>query len=394
MSILGLLLINEKNLIIPIIALIFALVISGISVGSYALISIRDLCLTKGNLSDRMNHIGLFIPIIIVISYLIKFIINLLFFEIYDGWLEKDYEYIYFIFISFVYLIFNLLGFILNEGNEIENIELPKVIPSIVEFIKRKRILTFILLYFICQIEKLFWEIFFGVTSHFYFNEKKDKTKYKTEDLIAFIIFLPPILFGFIFDKFDFLGFKGILYTGSLINVLSIFYCFFLINKNRKIFGEEYVFLLSIINEIFRAGNYAIFLPEIIKKFEIKNLLILSGIISASNFFVQPLEIGLTNFFIEKKGDFNQTYIIVLLIIQICCSIIVFLLLFLKIVNENLGMGKLGEITDVKGKDFKMKFNDDDDSDINSLDCNNSKLKLRITEMNTKNNTSYNLIEE
>ena len=175
---------------------------------------------------------------------------------------------------------------------------------------------------------------------------------------------------------------------------MSSFYCFFLINKNRKIFDEGYVFLLSIINEIFRAGNYAIFLPEIIKKFEIKNLLILSGIISASNFFVQPLEIGLTNFFIEKEGDFNQTYIIVLLIIQICCSIIVFLLLFLKIVNENLGMGKLGEITDVKGKDFKMKFNDDDDSDINSLDCNNSKLKLRITEMNLKKDHSYYLMEE
>ena len=394
MSILGLLLINEKNLIIPIIALIFALVISGISVGSYALISIRDLCLTKGNLSDRMNHIGLFIPIIIVISYLIKFIINLLFFEIYDRWLEEKKDYIYFIFISLIYLIFNLLGFILNEGNEIENIELPKVIPSIVEFIKRKRILTFILLYFICQIEKLFWEIFFGVGSHFYFKEKKDKTKYETKDLIAFIIFLPPILFGFIFDKFDFSGFKWIIYTGSIINVLSCIYCFNLFSKGSLIIADNYVFFLSIINEIFRAGNYAIFLPEIIKKFEIKNLLILSGIISASNFFVQPLEIGLTNFFIEKKGDFNQTYIIVLLIIQICCSIIVFLLLFLKIVNENLGMGKLGEITDVKGKDFKMKFNDDDDSDINSLDCNNSKLKLRITEMNLKKDHSYYLMEE
>ena len=57
-------------------------------------------------------------------------------------------------------------------------------------------------------------------------------------------------------------------------------------------------------------------------------------------------------------------------------------------------MGKLGEITDVKGKDFKMKFNDDDDSDINSLDCNNSKLKLRITEMNLKKDHSYYLMEE
>ena len=297
---------------------------------------------------------------------------------------------------AFIYFIFNLLGFILRKDNEIETIELPIVIPSIIEFLKRKRILTFILLYFLCQIEKLFWEIFFGIKSIEYFGKKEElkDNSYHAEDIIAFIIFFPPILFGFIFDKFDFSGFKWIIYTGSIINVLSCIYCFNLFSKGSLIIADNYVFFLSIINEIFRAGNYAIFLPEIIKKFEIKNLLILSGIISASNFFVQPLEIGLTNFFIEKKGDFNQTYIIVLLIIQICCSIIVFLLLFLKIVNENLGMGKLGEITDVKGKDFKMKFNDDDDSDINSLDCNNSKLKLRITEMNLKKDHSYYLMEE
>ena len=354
--------------------------------------------MTKGNLSDRMNHIGLFIPIIIVISYLIKFILNLLFFDIFPFSSEYN-KYYYIIYLAFIYFIFNLLGFILRKDNEIETIELPIVIPSIIEFLKRKRILTFILLYFLCQIEKLFWEIFFGIKSIEYFGKKEElkDNSYHAEDIIAFIIFFPPILFGFIFDKFDFSGFKWIIYTGSIINVLSCIYCFNLFSKGSLIIADNYVFFLSIINEIFRAGNYAIFLPEIIKKFEIKNLLILSGIVSASNFFVQPLEVILTKIFeYENFKTSNPSSIKNILIIQICCSIIIFLLFFFRGINENLGMEKLGEITEVKGRDILLKFNEESDEGNETviIDNNISKIKGTITEMNTKNNTSYNLIEE
>ena len=354
--------------------------------------------MTTGNLSDRMNHIGLFIPIIIVISYLIKFILHLIFFDIFPFPEEGKGNY-YIIYMASMYFIFNLLGFILRKDNEIETIDPPIVIPSIIEFLKRKRILTFILLYFLCQIEKLFWEIFFGISSIEYFKIKKEfnNNSYQAEDFVAFIIFFSPILFGFIFDIYDFSGFKWILYTGSMINVLSCVYCFYKFSKNSLFIQNDYVFYLSIINEIFRAGNYAIFLPEIIKKFEIKNLLILSGIVSASNFFVQPLEVILINFFeYEKFKTQNPSSIKNLLIIQICCSIIIFLLFFFRGINENLGMEKLGEISEVKGRDILLKFTEDSDEGNETviIDNNNLKLKGTITEMNTKNNTSYNLIEE
>ena len=341
-----------------------------------------------------MNHIGLFIPIIIVISYLIKFFLNLLYFELYYFCFNNKviYHHYYIIFMAFVYLIFNLLGYILSEKNEIEKIDLPIVIPSIIEFLKRIRILSFILLYFICQIEKLLWEIIFAANSNQYFEDKDDKN-YKLSDFVAFIIFFPPILFGFIFDKFEFSGFKWILYTGSIVNVLSCFYCFFLHNKNKSIIDDNFCYALSIINEIFRAGNYAIFLPEIIKKFEIKNLLILSGLVSASNFFVQPLEVMLTNIFKDNKNNGDNLKLIILLVIQVCCSIVIFGLLFFKVVNENLGMSKLSEVTDVKGRDLLLQFNEEEESDLISLESIKSISKSETNETDKKNDNSYNLIE-
>jgi hypothetical protein len=297
--------------------------------------------------------------------------------------------------LAFIYFIFNLLGFILRKDNEIETIELPIVIPSIIEFLKRKRILTFILLYFLCQIEKLFWEIFFGIKSIEYFGKKEElkDNSYHAEDIIAFIIFFPPILFGFIFDKFDFSGFKWIIYIGSIINVLSCIYCFNLFSKGSLIIADNYVFFLSIINEIFRAGNYAIFLPEIIKKFEIKNLLILSGLVSASNFFVQPLEVMLTYIFKDNKNNGDNLKLIILLVIQVCCSIVIFGLLFFKVVNENLGMSKLSEVTDVKGRDLLLQFNEEEESDLISLESIKSISKSETNETDKKNDNSYNLIE-
>ena len=76
---------------LKIISLSFSFIIIGISIGSYALISIRDLCLSQENFSERMNHIGRFIPIILVISFLLKFIINLIFLYIKDLFLLQNY---------------------------------------------------------------------------------------------------------------------------------------------------------------------------------------------------------------------------------------------------------------------------------------------------------------
>ena len=363
-SILSLITTQFENNTLIIISLIFSFIVTGISVGSYALISIRDLCLTKDNLAERMNHIGSFIPTILVIAFLLKVIINLLFFEIKEQYFY-DNHISFFIYMSWIFFIFNSIGYLLNEKKEIEKIDLPLVIPCIKTLLRRKRIWSFILLYFICKIEKLGWQIIFAVNSFIFFkNREGEYQNYSFKDLTSFIIFFPPIFFGYIFDKYDFIGFKRILYCGCLINIVSCILGFFFIDKD--LFSNEYLNIfniLSLINEIFRAGNYAIFLPEIIKKFEIKNLLIISSLISSSNLITQPIEMFLINYFQEHQENKNNKQIIILLIIQIICSIIIFLLLFLKGVNENLGIEKGTDITFVERKDIKFMLEEETEND-------------------------------
>lgn len=363
-SILSLITTQFENNTLIIISLIFSFIVTGISVGSYALISIRDLCLTKDNLAERMNHIGSFIPTILVIAFLLKVIINLLFFEIKEQYFY-DNHISFFIYMSWIFFIFNSIGYLLNEKKEIEKIDLPLVIPCIKTLLRRKRIWSFILLYFICKIEKLGWQIIFAVNSFIFFKKREGEYQnYSFKDLTSFIIFFPPIFFGYIFDKYDFIGFKRILYCGCLINIVSCILGFFFIDKD--LFSNEYLNIfniLSLINEIFRAGNYAIFLPEIIKKFEIKNLLIISSLISSSNLITQPIEMFLINYFQEHQENKNNKQIIILLIIQIICSIIIFLLLFLKGVNENLGIEKGTDITFVERKDIKFMLEEETEND-------------------------------
>ena len=113
-SILSLITTQFENNTLIIISLIFSFIVTGISVGSYALISIRDLCLTKDNLAERMNHIGSFIPTILVIAFLLKVIINLLFFEIKEQYFY-DNHISFFIYMSWIFFIFNSICYLLNE---------------------------------------------------------------------------------------------------------------------------------------------------------------------------------------------------------------------------------------------------------------------------------------
>ena len=116
-AILSLINIEYESFFLKIISLSFSFFIIGISIGSYALISIRDLCLTNSNYAERMNHIGLFIPLILVISFLLKVAINFIFLILKD-WFNFETFYFYF-FMAFIYFIFNLLGYYLQENNEL-----------------------------------------------------------------------------------------------------------------------------------------------------------------------------------------------------------------------------------------------------------------------------------
>ena len=71
----------------------------------------------------------------------------------------------------------------------------------------------------------------------------------------------------------------------------------------------------------------------------------------------------LINYFQEHQENKNNKQIIILLIIQIICSIIIFLLLFLKGVNENLGIEKGTDITFVERKDIKFMLEEETEND-------------------------------
>ena len=397
-TILSLISIEFNNFALKIISLSLSFFIIGISIGSYALISIRNLCLTNSNSADRMNHIGLFIPIILVIAFLIKVIINLIFLLIKD-WLKLENFYFY-LFMAFIYLFFNLLGYFFQEENELRKVEFPNVLPCIRESLKRIRILSFILLFLICKIEKLLWEIIFAVNAYEYYDDTKGGIDtLKLHDFSSFIIFIPPIIFGYIHDKYEFLGFKRILYFGCFINILTCSYSCYLMYNEKNIIHDNIIFILSIINEIFRSGNYAMFLPEIIKKFEIQNLLIISGLVSSSFLIIQPLEIFLTDYFQKYSKELLFKEISILLIFQILSSFIIIILLCLKGVNDNLGMGKQKKISFVASKDIKFQieneeFEDEDYiEDQNSIDNNNEvniKNNNNIDESNPKNKKKEN----
>ncbi len=383
---------------LKIISLSFSFIIIGISIGSYALISIRDLCLSQENFSERMNHIGRFIPIILVISFLLKFIINLIFLYIKD--LFSLQNYYFYLFMILLYLSFNLIGYYLKEEKELQNIDLPLVFPCISQSLKRLRIWNFILLYLVCKIEKLLWQIIFTVNSFIYFESKTiGLLNLSLRNFSLFIVFIPPILFGYILDKYDFIGFKWILYSGCFVNIVTCIYCFILLFLKRIIILNSWIYILSIINEIFRSGNYAIFLPEIIKKFEIKNLLIISGLISSTNLIIEPIENLLINYFIKYSDKLLFKEILILLVFQLICSFVIFILLFLKGVNENIGMEKGNRITYVKSKDILFKIEeeneiDDDDyeEDINHIqfDNNNKENKEKEENNDNQNNENYN----
>ena len=373
-AILSLITIEYESFFLKIISLSFSFFIIGISIGSYALISIRDLCLTNSNYAERMNHIGLFIPLILVISFLLKVAINFIFLILKD-WFNFETFYFYF-FMAFIYFIFNLLGYYLQENNELRKIDLPQ---SICQLLKRIRIWSFILLFLICKIEKLFWQIIFAVKAYEYYDDTKEGIKeLKLHDFSSFIIFFPPIIFGYIHDKYEFEGFKRILYLGCFINILTCSYSFFLMYNEKNIIQDNVIYILSIINEIFRSGNYAMFLPEIIKKFEIKNLLIISGLVSSSIIIIQFLEILLTDYFQKNNNLLLFNEIGILLGFQIFCSFFIIFLLYVRVVNENLGMEKPMKTSNVKVKDINFKIDSEEEDDnideqnyINSENKNN-----------------------
>ena len=81
------------------------------------------------------------------------------------------------------------------------------------------------------------------------------------------------------------------------------------------------------------------------------------------------------------------------------CSIVIFILLFLKGVNENIGMEKGKKISYVKSKDILFKIEeeneiDDDDyeEDINHIkfDNNNKENKEKEQNKDNQNNENYN----
>ena len=386
-TILSLITIEYDNFYLKIISLILSFFIIVISICSYALISIRDLCLTNSNFADRMNHIGLFIPIILVISFLIKVTINLIFLIIKD-WFNLQNFYFY-LFMAIIYLIFNLLGYFLQEDNELRKVEFPKVFPCIYTLLKRIRIWSFILLYLICKIEKLFWQIIFAVKAYEYYDDTKEGIKtLKLHDFSSFIIFFPPIIFGYIHDKYEFLGFKRILYVGCFINFLTCSYSFYLMYNGKNIIQDNIIYILSIVNEIFRSGNYAMFLPEIIKKFEIQNLLIISGLVSSTILIIQPLEIFLTDYFQKYNNELLYKEIKILLIFQLFCSFFIIILLCLKGVNENLGLEKQKKISNVATKDINFKIENEEIEDDDYIEDKTNLIK------SDNNNEVNNNIDE
>ena len=187
----------------------------------------------------------------------------------------------------------------------------------LLKFFRDKSVWIICLINVLSKIEKIQW---------------KDNLITKYNKYMKYLIYIPniiPIFYGILYDCLKFDGFKKIINIGNFVNiVVSLLYLIldYFIYKNRK---DNYIFIsITFLILVLTGGYYAIFVPELIERFNEKYIMEYSGIISLGFIFSKSLELLLI------KIKINKTIDIIIFFIQIAASLGIFFIFYFNILTK------------------------------------------------------------
>ena len=187
----------------------------------------------------------------------------------------------------------------------------------LLKFFRDKSVWIICLINVLSKIEKIQW---------------KDNLITKYNKYMKYLIYIPniiPIFYGILYDCLKFDGFKKIINIGNFVNiVVSLLYLIldYFIYKNRK---DNYIFIsITFLILVLTGGYYAIFVPELIERFNEKYIMEYSGIISLGFIFSKSLELLLI------KIKINRTLDIIIYFIQIAASLGIFFIFYFNILTK------------------------------------------------------------
>ena len=216
----------------------------------------------------------------------------------------------------------------------------------LLKFFRDKSVWIICLINVLSKIEKIQW---------------KDNLITKYNKYMKYLIYIPniiPIFYGILYDCLKFDGFKKIINIGNFVNiVVSLLYLIldYFIYKNRK---DNYIFIsITFLILVLTGGYYAIFVPELIERFNEKYIMEYSGIISLGFIFSKSLELLLI------KIKINRTLDIIIYFIQIAASLGIFFIFYFNILTKQSAISVVPQhqkFDDVNLKNIHFKTTNED----------------------------------
>jgi hypothetical protein len=187
----------------------------------------------------------------------------------------------------------------------------------LLKFFRDKSVWIICLINVLSKIEKIQW---------------KDNLITKYNKYMKYLIYIPniiPIFYGLLYDCLKFDGFKLIINIGNFVNIVfSLLYLIldYFIYNNKK--DNYFIISITFIILVLTGGYYAIFVPELIERFNEKYIMEYSGIISLGFIFSKSLELLLI------KIKINKTIDIIIFFIQIAASLGIFFIFYFQILSK------------------------------------------------------------
>ena len=187
----------------------------------------------------------------------------------------------------------------------------------LLKFFRDKSVWIICLINVLSKIEKIQW---------------KDNLITKYNKYMKYLIYIPniiPIFYGILYDCLKFDGFKLIINIGNFVNIVfSLLYLIldYFIYNNKK--DNYFIISITFIILVLTGGYYAIFVPELIERFNEKYIMEYSGIISLGFIFSKSLELLLI------KIKINKTIDIIIFFIQIAASLGIFFIFYFQILSK------------------------------------------------------------